>query len=55
MDCLADYIHAHKEDDDISNACKKAVRARQIVADKDIRLNPKLTKACKEDIPQLVH
>ena len=52
VDCLADHIKKHKDEDDVSSPCKKAVRARQIVQDKDIRLNPRLEKNCQQDIPK---
>ena len=52
VDCLATYIKENKDSDSTSQQCKHAVRIRQIVADRDIRLNPRLTKNCRDDIPQ---
>ena len=52
VDCLADHVKKNKDGDDVSTPCKKAVRARQIVQDKDIRLNPRLEKNCQNDIPK---
>ena len=39
-----------KFDKDMTNNCKKAVRARQIAASQNIQLNPVLMAACKMDV-----
>lgn len=38
----------------MTGPCKKAVRARQILANENIQLNPVLQNACKMDIARLV-
>lgn len=44
---------ALKDDPQMSNQCKTAVKARQLLAAENIRLNPKLSKACHQDIREV--
>ena len=51
VECLTKVNHDDKSA--LSQQCRRVVHTRQVLADKDIRLNPRLEKNCKNDITNL--
>ena len=51
VECLTKVNHDDKTA--LSQQCRRVVHTRQVLADKDIRLNPRLEKNCKNDITNL--